>query len=167
MNNNIEKFMDWAKVKGWELKKCNNSQISLPYCISRRFQNIPDDFKRFLGMFDILIAPDEKVWFLSINDYYSNSDLAFSWNEFEQLSLDSAEDDIEWKQEIIKFWDRYLPVILSVRNGYSYYAIDTASPHGAVVYGVEPEFEEVEEVEEVANSFNEFLELIIKNMVCI
>ena len=88
----------------------------------------------------MLIAPDGKAWFLSTNDYFGKSDLAFSWNEFEKISLDSAEGDTEWQQEIIKFLGRYLPVFLSVRNGYSFYAIDTQSLNGTVVYGIAPEF---------------------------
>lgn len=99
---------------------------------------------------------------MSINDYCGSSDLAFSWNEFEKISLNSAEGDDDWKQEIIKFLDRYLPVIISVRSGYAYYTIDTKSSSGVVVYGFEPEFEEIEEV---SNYFNEFLDLIIKNII--
>jgi hypothetical protein len=162
MSNNIKKFINWTEVKGWKLANRNDSNIVLPAHITERFQSIPEDFKSFLEMIDILIAPDEKVWFLSINDYCGSSDLAFNWNEFEKISLDSADGDNEWKQEIIKFWDRYLPVVMSVRNGYSYYAIDTQSTKNVVVYGYEPEFEEVEEV---ANSFSEFLELIMKNII--
>lgn len=162
MNNTIGNFIKWAEVEGWNLRYKIESNKVLPVYITERFQNIPDDFKAFLGMVDTLISSDEKAWFLSVNDYNGNSDLAFCWNEFEKLSLDSAETDNEWKQEITKFWDRYLPIIISVRGEYLYYAIDTTSSNGAVVYGLEPEFEEVTEI---ANSFKEFLELIMKNII--
>jgi hypothetical protein len=48
------------------------------------------------------------------------------------MSLDSAEGDTEWKQEITKFWDRYLPIVLSVRDGYSYYATDTHNENNSI-----------------------------------
>ncbi len=55
-----------------------------------------------------------------------------------------------------------MPAVLSVRSGYEYYAIDTDSPYGAVVYGCEPEFEEAKKV---SDSFIEFLELIMRREI--
>ncbi|MCC8437763.1 SMI1/KNR4 family protein [Brevibacillus sp. M2.1A] len=78
------------------------------------------------------------------------------------MSLESACDDDSWKQEITKFWDRYLPIALSVRNGYTVYAIDLGSEFGSIVCGYEPEFEEVEQI---ASSFEQFLDKIMKNSV--
>ena len=83
-------------------------------------------------------------------------------NEFELLSLEAAMDDESWKSEITRWWDSYLPIVLSVENGYSFYAIDLTNDKGAIVHGYEPEFEEVEKV---ANTLEEFLELIMSNSI--
>ena len=61
--------------------------------------------------------------------------------------------DPAWEAEIRRFWDRRLPIALSVGDGYAYYAL--SAEDGAVVYGREPEFEECAAV---AASPAEFLE---------
>ncbi len=48
-----------------------------------------------------LISPSEKNMVLCEDEYNGNSDITFKWNEFELLSLEVAEDDDEWKSEII------------------------------------------------------------------
>ena len=75
------------------------------------------------------MMPDETGWFLCIDDFNGTSDSAYTWNEFEQISLQAAEDshDEEWKRSIIQFWDDHLPIFLSVRSGYAYYAINNIS----------------------------------------
>jgi hypothetical protein len=78
------------------------------------------------------------------------------------LSLEAAMDDEIWKSEITAWWDRYLPIVMSVEDGYSFYAIDVTEDQGAVVRGSEPEFEEVDKV---ANSFEQFLEFIMSNAI--
>ncbi|WP_370511691.1 hypothetical protein [Brevibacillus sp. AG162] len=55
-----------------------------------------------------------------------------------------------------------MPIALSVRNGYTYYAIDLGNEFGSIVCGSEPEFEEVEHI---ASSFDQFLDKIMKNSV--
>ncbi|HPP10887.1 MAG TPA: hypothetical protein PLK41_07860 [Defluviitoga tunisiensis] len=50
-----------------------------------------------------------------LRDYNGESNSAFCWNEFEKMSLSSAEDDSELINEIIEYWDKYLPIALSVR----------------------------------------------------
>ena len=86
------------------------------------------------------------------------SDLAFKWNEFEELSLEVADDE-EWKKDIKQWWDKKVPIIMSVKDGYTFFAIDLENNSGEIVRGEEPEFEEVEVV---ANSFFEFLDMVIK-----
>ena len=71
------------------------------------------------------------------------------------LSLESAEGDQAWTDEITAFWDRHLPIVLSLENGYSYYAISMED--GSVVYGSEPEFEACKPV---ASSFEAFLQKV-------
>ena len=78
----------------------------------------------------------------------------------EMLGLEAAENDAAWKDEIKKFWDRHLPVFLSLEGGYAYYAISIKE--GSIVYGSEPEFEECQIV---ADSFENFMEKIISKKI--
>lgn len=55
-----------------------------------------------------------------------------------------------------------LPIVMSVNDGYSFYAIDLSNDKGAIVRGYEPEFEEVEKV---ANTIEDFFELIMLNKI--
>ncbi|MFQ9546146.1 MAG: hypothetical protein ACLR02_14135 [Clostridium sp.] len=43
------------------------------------------------------------------------------------LSLEVAEDNDEWKLEIISWWDEKLPIVMSVDGEYSFYAIDLSN----------------------------------------
>lgn len=158
----IEEFLKRAKDIGWEVRYREKQELNLPYEILSRYTNIPNEFLRFLELADECVTKDEKSWFLCINDYKGTSDSAFSWDEFEKISLEAAEDDNQYKQEIVKFWDGYLPIAFSLGNGYGYYALDVKNDFGSVVYGYEPEFEEPDKV---AASFLEFLEKIIKDHI--
>lgn len=60
----------------------------------------------------------------------------FQWNEFELLSLESTDND----SSVITYWDKNLPIFMSVDGEYSYYAINTEN--GNIVIGYEPDFEE-------------------------
>lgn len=78
------------------------------------------------------------------------------------ISLEAAQNDSEWKTEIISWWDRYLPIVMSVQGGYSFYAIDLSDKKGRIVKGHEPEFEEVKKV---ADTLSDFFVLIMKNKI--
>lgn len=52
------------------------------------------------------------------------SDITFKWYEFELISLEDAENDKKWKEEIASWRDKHLPIVMSVDEGYSFYAID-------------------------------------------
>lgn len=156
--NKIETFIEWAMKNGWELQRRQDSDVNLPDDIVERYPKIPSDFLNFLRIINICITLDEKSWFICLNEYNGASGLAFSWNEIEKMSL--IEGDDEYNQPIIKFWNTHLPIALSVRDGYAYFAIDVGNEYGSIVYGDEPEFEEPEKV---ASSFLEFLDLIMTN----
>ena len=74
----------------------------------------------FLGRYALLCRADESVWFLSAADYAGTADSAFAWDEFKHLSLDAALDD-EDRQGIHTFWDRHLPVLMSVAGDYEFW----------------------------------------------
>lgn len=88
--------------------------------------------------YSLLSSSDEAVWFLSRDDYSTGAEGAFAWNELEQLSIQAATTADE-AIAVSLFWERHLPILLSVRNGYEYLAVRA---DGAVVHGTEPEFEE-------------------------
>ena len=113
----------------------------------------------FPGRYALLCRADESVWFLSAADYAGTADSAFAWDEFKHLSLDAALDD-EDRQGIHTFWDRHLPVLMSVAGDYEFLAIDQDT--GAVVHGIEPEFEAVTVV---ADSWAGFCEAVIAGRV--
>jgi len=93
---------------------------------------------RWVSSFSLLSNSDDTVWFLSRDDYSTETVSAFAWNEWEQLSIEAATTDEE-AVAVSRFWERHLPILLSVRNGYEYLAV---RDDGAVVHGTEPEFEE-------------------------
>ena len=73
--------------------------------------------------------------------------------------MQSAESDEQSKQSICKFWQNNLPIIMSVKNGYEYYAVKN---DGMVVSGIEPEFEETRKV---AESFEKFMEMLVNQSI--
>lgn len=158
----IKEFIEWAKVNCWDIKVSGNCVVNLCNEVTERYKSIPYEYFEFLKQVKQCISCSEKSWFLCEEEYNGKSDIEFKWNEFEILGLEAAEDDIEWKNEIQKFWDRYFPILISVDNGYSFYAIDMESENGTIVYGSEPEFEEVDVV---ADSFIEFLEIIVNGKI--
>lgn len=160
--DSIKEFIKWAKINSWEIKEKENNNINLCDEVLGRYKKIPHEYLEFLKNVEQCISANEKSWFICENEYNGNSDIDFKWNEFEILSLEAAEDDIEWKNQIKECWDKHLPILMSVNGGYSFYAIDITNEEGSIVSGCEPEFEEVEKV---ADSFLEFLDLIINKKI--
>lgn len=154
----IKEFIEWAKMNEWDIKENENDTVNLCNEVKGRYKVIPYEYFQFLSQINQCISSSEKSWFLCEGEYNGKSDIAFKWNEFEILSLEAAENDTEWKSEIQKWWDRYFPIFMSVNNGYSFYAIDMKSEKGTIVYGCEPEFEEVDII---AHNFKEFIDMIV------
>lgn len=154
----IERFLTSMRTQGCTVE--TGPVSPLPQWITDRYHNLPDLWLQFIGKVRELSSADETVWFLCAEDYDTRLDHAFLWNEWEQLSLQSAEGDDVWTDEIKSFWDQHLPIVLSVGNGYAYYAVSMED--GSVVYGAEPEFEECRQV---AGSFAEFLEHIMDGTI--
>ena len=161
MSEILNKFTEWLKENKWYVVNNQDEKIKINDSIDIRY-NLDIQHYEFLKVFKQIISPDEKTCFLCCDEYNGVSNLAFKWNEFELLSLEVAQDDNEWKEEIKKWWDGKFPIIISVKNGYLFYAIDMKENVGKVVRGEEPEFEETEIV---AESFYDFLELIISGEI--
>lgn len=94
--------------------------------------------------------------------FLENEDDAFSWNSFEQMSLEAAEGDTNLENEVKLFWNAHLPIMMSVGGCYEYYAITLND--GNIVHGSEPEFEESSIV---AESFADFLLKIVAGEIVI
>lgn len=162
MNNKINEFITWAKEYGWTITLNQARNLNLSDSIISRYKAIPNEYISFLSVVKQCATPNEKTWFLCEDEYNNRSDDAFKWNEFELLSLESAMDNEIWRSEITAWWDNYLPIVISVDDGYTFYAIDLNHDIGAIVRGYEPEFEEVEKV---ANHLDDFLALIMTNSI--
>lgn len=154
----IQQFLD--EMRAWGCVAETGANLQLPKCITNRYHNLPDLWFRFIEEVQALFSADETIWFLCASDYDTRLDHAWQWNEWEELSLKNAGDDEKWRTEIKAFWDEHLPIVLSVREGYAYYAISMAD--GSVVYGSEPEFEECAPA---ASSFTEFLERLMDGTI--
>lgn len=164
MKDEIIRFKDWLISRNWKVITNDNMDVMLSCEFQKRYKNIDTEYFEFLKCFKRVISKDERTWFLCADEYNESSDFAFKWNEFELLSLEATQDDDEWKKEIEEWWTNKLPIILSVKSGYSFYAIDLDSDTGTIVKGIEPEFEETEII---ANSFYEFLNMVIQGKIII
>lgn len=158
--NRLDEFLAIIKGQGWKVQVSENPKNFLPQAIKERYTNIPQSWLDFIGTVRSAINNDGTIWFLCKNDFEVQSEGSFRWNEWEIISLESAENDVVWETEIKQFWTNHLPIIMSVKNGYSYYAI--SMENGSIVHGAEPEFEACNIV---ANSFEEFMKKIIKHEI--
>ena len=156
----IERFLACMKAQGWYAE--TRQPPPLPKWITDRYHNPPELWLQFVGTVSELFSGDETTWFLCAEDYDSRLDHAFWWNEWERLSLQNAEGDEIWAAEIKTFWDNHLPIVMSVGDRYSYYAISMTD--GRVVYGSEPEFEACQTV---ASSFEHFLDQVREGTIAL
>lgn len=62
-----------------------------------------------------MMNSDQTTWFLCIDDFNMQTNKVFQWNEWELISLESAKNDKEWKNEIKEFWNNHLPIVMSVK----------------------------------------------------
>lgn len=150
----IRAFMAWAKEKGWDITSKSGPMLHLNSSMTSRYKELPMDYLAFLHEVERYVSPDEQTWFICEADFNGPLESAFKWNEFEMLSLEAAAGDSAWQSEITAWWEHHLPIVMSVKDGYSFYAIDLTTDSGAIVRGFEPEFEEVDHI---ADSFGEFL----------
>ncbi|WP_434751039.1 SMI1/KNR4 family protein [Paenibacillus amylolyticus] len=164
MDKIILEFVTWAESNGWIVTLKSEPGLNLDHRLITRYTNMPPEYTAFLHVVKQCVTPSEQTWFLCEADYNNSSDSEFQWNEFELISLEAAIDDAAWRSEITTWWDHYLPFMVSVHDGYSFYAIDLSNEIGAVVSGEEPEFEEVTQV---AEDLHHFLQLIMSGSIAV
>ena len=144
---------------GWAVTERPSQQLRLPPEVAARHPKLPKSLATFLGGLSACEDATQTTWFLCEADYAGTGGAAFRWDEWERMSLDAAGDDLRLVAEVRAFWDAHLPFLLSVRDGYAYHAVRTATDgFGRVVAGREPEFEEASVV---AESFGEFLSSLL------
>lgn len=149
--------------QGWNVTKRPGRSFRLPPDVVARYPKLPPRFTEFLGGLSSCENQTQTAWFLCEADYGGTTGAAFRWDELEQMSLEAAKDDRRLGEAVRGFWNEHLPFLLSVRDGYAYFAIRTAADgFGRVVTGREPEFEEASQV---ADSFEEFLSVLADGSV--
>lgn len=148
-------------IKKFEEKVISDGGIFKPRYINADLSGHPvlakcndKAFHTFLDYVSKAESADGSAWFLCMDDYeHTNNTNGFSWNEFEKISLASAESD---KEKIKKWWESHLPVAMSVNGEYTFLAIDLNN--GNIVQGYEPEFEDTEII---AENFEALIKMII------
>ena len=149
---------------GFKVEK-NSATTKLASSIVTRYQNLPSAYIKFLHSFKVITNVTDTSWFNLIQDFNTNSENEFKWNHFELLSLEWSKDDDEELKAIKNFWKQHIPIILSVKDGYQYFAIClNKNNYGEIVHGCEPLFEETTKI---SNNFTAFMELIEKGEISI
>ena len=150
------------RARGWSVQEHLNSAFRLPPAIAARYPRLPESLLEFLSGLALCVDATETTWILCQSDYDGTGSSAFSWDEWEKLSLSVAgnPDDIA---KVRAFWDGHFPFMFSVGSGYAFHAICTApDKFGRVVEGCEPDFEEALPV---ADSFEVFITSVIMGSV--
>ena len=154
-----DKFLNWAKENGWTVEESTESQ-TLPTAVAERYPDLPAEWYEFTEYLKNCADASDTVWFLMMDGYSPKDENEWQYNEFERISLEAADGDERWTEQIQNFWNGHFPIVMSVRDGYAYYAIRIAD--GSVVSGAESEFEETEVA---AESFGEFLQKVISGEI--
>lgn len=142
------------RIAGWRVERCARRQ-ALPAELVRRYPWMPADYRDFVEETKLASSADEKAWFLTARDFAGEPGPPFAWNEWERQSIEAAEGDEELERRVVAFWDSHLPILLSVKSGYAYFAMEQSSL--SIVRGEEPEYEETTPL---APSFAALLQLI-------
>ncbi|WP_309380183.1 SMI1/KNR4 family protein [Cerasicoccus frondis] len=146
---------------GWRIRPRTNRNRFIDGEVADRYKEIPKPIENFLSGISECVSPSEQSWFLCEADFAETSDASFSWNEWENMSLEAADGDTDLTTEITRFWSEYFPFYFSVDGEYQFYAASLRKEDfGVIVHGAEPEFEEVTKVFE---DFSDFLEHLISN----
>ena len=141
-------YINYLKSNGWIFKENTaplNRENTKKFA-NGRLQKADNIFFDFINKYKVLANEKDDVWYISIHEYSSSiaNENEFTWNNFENESLEYADSDEE-KKEIISFWDNHFPFLFSVKNGYAYIALVLAGDDkGKIILGREPEYENVE-----------------------
>lgn len=136
---------------GWDVQ-LQTRPLPAPDEIRYRYKWLPNEVWGFIEETSAAVSPDGKAWIVTSADMASSNTEGFAWNQWELDTLAAAADDARWASSIRSFWDAHFPLILSVKSGYAYFAIEQ---HGlSVVHGEEPEYDQISQI---SSSIVEFL----------
>jgi len=122
---------------------------------SRQNPEEPPDYAAVIEHTRTICSPHDKAWLLTASDFVGTAETGHAWNEWERDSLEAAGGDQWWRRSIEAFGNDHLPVLMSVKAGYAYFAIEKSTLR--VVCGEEPEYEDTTVV---ASSVKEMPRLI-------
>jgi len=136
------------RSNGWRyLAAANTGAAAFP-------AHVTSSVRAFSSSFDQLSNTDETCWFLSHLDYASQSDSAFAWNEFE-LNETTWAITPEQRQAVHAFWQRFLPLAISVKDDHQFIAMGIAADNaGQFFLG---ETAEPDELVQLADNLDEFV----------
>jgi len=147
----------------WTVLKYDQAKIFqlLPSGIQRRLAGVPAVLRELILNYDVVANQTDTAWFVTYTDLTSQNENSFTWDECEKQSLDAA-DNPEDAQRVTDFWDRHFCFLMSVKNGYSHISVVTSGEGiGQVVWGSEPEYEEVSSL---AGSVDECVEMLCDHL---
>ena len=101
----IENFMEWAKKNSWTIERVDATP-ELPEEVTARYKKLPEEWLEFINHFSDIINGTETMWFLTCKNYIDD---VLSYDDFEKMSIEAAEDDDEWSAEIKEFGDNTFP----------------------------------------------------------
>jgi hypothetical protein len=154
MTREMQELLNRLATAGWKAK-LRRTPETLPSDVIERYEWIPLEVREFVGSLEFLVSPQETAWFLTPGDFSGISDSAFRWNQWELDSIAASEGDRRSLANIVEFWNQHFPLVMSVKNGYAFFAIERTSL--AIVSGEEPEFEDTSMV---APSLDGLLQMI-------
>lgn len=163
-DKNLKNLLGKLIKKEWSIEIYENEKVLLLNDDFReRYPFLPTDFKEFLCHVKNAQSSDSECWFICEDDYNSpNIPDSFNWNFCEMLSIEGAAKDKIWVNEIKEFWNQHLPIMFSIKNGYSYFSIGVAPNNfGKIFHGYEPLFEEPTIV---CDSFQEFIKKFVSEL---
>lgn len=163
MTAELAQLLEWLRQAGWEVVLRDNLPLSLGAAVLSRYRHVPEDYRSFLKQVAVCINPGKTGWFLCEDDYNGNTPADFHWDSWERLSLEALAEDQDEVARIRQFWDEHFPIMFSLRSGYAYLAIAlTQEDYGRIVYGYEPEFEEVSVL---CQSFSELVTMMTRAVI--
>ncbi len=155
MKEFLTNFINAMNKRKWNITLEQSNE--LPRIILDRYSFIPKDYMDFLYNIKSCVNANDTAFILCSDDFKNKDKNSFAYDEFEKISYAAAIGDDEMQKDIKTFWDKHLPICISVKGGYSYYAINLDNL--SIVKGDEVEFEVTETI---APSFYEFLKMLSK-----
>jgi hypothetical protein len=142
---------------GWKAERLAEP-CSLPAEILERYPTMPAEYRDFVETTGFVVGPGETSWLVTGSIFNATAPCVWPWNAWELQSLEAAGDHQNLVKEIRSFWDQHLPIVMSTKSCYAYFALDLESHR--IVQGEEPIYEDVGAP--IASSLDEMFRLIVE-----